>query len=153
MSPTPASGMRVAPTDREAAGHNDDMDQAEVVRRFYAAVAARDMEAAEQCFTADAVWHLPGVSAIAGDHVGWSAIRDDFLMKLAPLSGGTFRADLVDVAVGQTYVVAVQHATARTAGKSLDVTGCQLVRVEDGLIQEVRGHYSDQGALDAFWHD
>lgn len=154
MSATPPpQEMRVGPGDREAAGHNDDMDKAEVVRRFYAAVAARDMKAAEQCFAADASWHLPGLSAIAGDHVGWAAIRDDFLMKLAPLSGGTFRAELVDVAVGQTYVVAVQHATAHAAGKSLDVSGCQLMRVEDGLIHEVRGHYSDQAALDAFWHD
>ncbi len=33
----------------------------------------------------------------------------------------------------------------------LDITGCQLMHVEGGLIREVRGHYSDQGRLDAFW--
>jgi hypothetical protein len=60
-------------------------------------------------------------------------------------------ADLVDVAIGERYVVAVQHATASNAGKVLDVTACQLITVRDGLINEVRGHYSDQEALDAFW--
>lgn len=128
-----------------------DQSAVDVVRRFYAAVAQRDMATAAGCFAADAVWHLPGASAIAGDHVGWDAIRDDFLGRLAPLSGGTFRAELVDVAVGESYVVAVQHATAHREDRTLDITGCQLMTVRDGLIREVRGHYSDQAALDSFW--
>ena len=45
----------------------------------------------------------------------------------------------------------MQHATAAYQGRHLDITGCQLMRVEEGRITEVRGHYSDQYALDAFW--
>lgn len=128
------------------------MDQdIEAVRRLYAAVAARDLGAAEACFATDAIWHLPGNSPIAGDHSGWPAIRDNFLAKLGPLSGGTFRAELLDVAIGQNYVVAVQRATGAYQGRRLDVTACQLIRIEDGRITDVRGHYSDQNALDAFW--
>ena len=123
----------------------------QAVRRFYAALAARDLSAAQACFAPGATWHLPGTSPIAGDHHGWPAIRDDFLAKLGPLSGHTFRAELVDVAVGQEFIVAVQHATAAYQGRHLDITGCQLMRVEEGRIIEVRGHYSDQHALDAFW--
>jgi uncharacterized protein len=55
------------------------------------------------------------------------------------------------VAEGERYVVAVQRATAEHGGLTLDVTGCQLMTVEDGRITEVRGHYSDQYALDEFW--
>lgn len=136
----------------QLAAQNESMDMdVNVVRRFYAAVAARDLGAAEKCFAADASWHLPGVSPIAGTHRGWPAIRDEFLAKLGPLSDGTFRAELLDIAVGETYVVAVQHATADAHGRSLDITGCQLMRIKDGLISDVRGHYSDQAALDAFW--
>lgn len=123
----------------------------ETVRRFYRALAERDFATSESCFTADAVWHLPGKSAIAGDHYGWPAIRGDFLARLGPLSGGTFRAELLDVAVGNEFIVAVQHATASYQGRHLDVTGCQLIRMDQGRIAEVRGHYSDQDALDAFW--
>lgn len=125
--------------------------QADAVRRLYDAVASGVLDAASQCFTPDAVWHLPGQSVISGDHVGWAAIRDDFLRKLGPLSGGTFRAELLDVAVGDRYVVAVQHATGDFEGRVLDVTGCQLITLTDGLIAEVQGHYSDQTQLDAFW--
>jgi ketosteroid isomerase-like protein len=123
----------------------------EVVRRFYRAVADRDLEGAGACFGEDAVWILPGRNPIAGEHHGWDAIRDAFLARLGPLSGGTFRADLTDAAVGEEYVVAVQHATAEHRGKRLDITGCQLMRVEGGKIVSVRGHYSDQYALDDFW--
>lgn len=97
------------------------------------------------------MWHLPGQSVISGDHVGWDAIRDDFLSRLGPLSGGTFRAELLDIAAGDEYVVAVQHATGSFEGRVLDVTGCQLMTLQDGLIAMVKGHYSDQAQLDAFW--
>ncbi len=70
----------------------------DVVRRFYEAVARRDPAKAESCFAPDALWHLPGHGPIAGDHVGWPAIRDGSLAKRGPLSGGTFKAELLDVA-------------------------------------------------------
>jgi len=118
-----------------------------VVRRFYAAVAAGDLDGATH-FAADVVWHLPGTSPIAGTHHGWGEIRDNFLRKLGPLSGGTLRVELVDVALGSEYVVAVQHAKAERGARRLDITGSQLMR-----IAEVRGHYSDQNAFDRFWAD
>ncbi len=46
---------------------------------------------------------------------------------------------------------AIQRATGHHRGRVLDVTGCQLIELRDGVIAEVRGHYSDQQALDAFW--
>jgi hypothetical protein len=52
------------------------------------------------------------MTAPGGDHQDWPAIRDDFLAKLGPLSGRTFRAELLDVAVGNEFIVAVQRATA-----------------------------------------
>jgi ketosteroid isomerase-like protein len=61
----------------------------DVVRRLYQAIADRDFVAAESCFAEDVVWHLPGNSPIAGDHHGWPQIRDNFMAKLGPLSGGT----------------------------------------------------------------
>jgi ketosteroid isomerase-like protein len=123
---------------------------AETVRRLYAAMSAGDFATVESCLAPDGVWHLPGKSAIAGDHRGWPAVREVFV-KLAVLSGQTFRTELLDVTVGQDFVVAVQRATAAYQGRHLDVTGCQLMRLEGGRVAEVRGHYSDQYALDAFW--
>jgi ketosteroid isomerase-like protein len=128
-----------------------DTTAVDVVQRFYKAMADRDLEAAGPCFAEDAVWTLPGQSSIAGTYRGWPAIRDDFLKQLGLRSGGTFKAGLLDVCAGDTYVIAVQHATAEHEGRTLDVTACQRMRIEDGRIVEVRGHYSDQRDLDNFW--
>jgi ketosteroid isomerase-like protein len=122
-----------------------------VVRRFFGALAAGDLAAAGDCFRADAIWYVPGTSRIAGTHRGWSEIRDNFLAKLGPLSGGTFRARVLDVAVGAEYVVSIGTGTAEHAGRRLNVTVCQLMRIQDGKIVEVRGHYWDPAALDAFF--
>ncbi len=122
-----------------------------VVRRLYAAVSAGDLSAIAECFHEEAVWHLPGVNALSGTHRGWSAIRDNLLAKQGQLSGGTFRAQLLDLAVGSEYIVAVVRATADQHGQRLDQTVCQLMRVQEGKIVEMRGHYSDEAALNAFW--
>jgi ketosteroid isomerase-like protein len=123
---------------------------AKVVRRLYDAFAQGDMETTKTCFAQNAVWHLPGRSAIAGDHQGVDAIFR-FFGKLRELSGGTFKAELVDVLANDRYAVALQHATATRGTKRLDVTACQVMRIQDGKIREVRGYYSDQYALDSFW--
>jgi uncharacterized protein (TIGR02246 family) len=126
-------------------------ERADVVKRMYAAINAGDVAAAAACFAPDAVWILPGRGPMAGAHRGVQEIHENFFARIGPLSGGTFRAELLDVAEGERYVVAVQRATAEHGGLTLDVTGCQLMTVEDGRITEVRGHYSDQYALDEFW--
>jgi ketosteroid isomerase-like protein len=123
---------------------------AKVVRRLYDAFARGDLETAKSCFVRDAVWHLPGRSLIAGDHEGVDAIIR-FFGKLKELSGGTFKPELTDVLANDRYTVALQHATGARGTKRLDVTACQVMRIQDGKIIEVRGYYSDQYALDSFW--
>jgi len=123
---------------------------AKVVRRLYDAFARGDTETTKSCFTHNATWHLPGRSPIAGDHQGVDAIFR-FLGKLRELSGGTFKAELVDVLANDRNAVALQHATATRGTKRLDVTACQVMRVQNDRILEVRGYYSDQYALDDFW--
>ena len=121
------------------------------VRRFYGALARRDWNTAAECFTEDAIWYLPGRGPLAGDHRGWNAIFANFLAKLEPLTKGTFRAELVDVLVGEQLVAAFQHATGERDGKRLDLTACQVMRFRDGRIANVYGHYSDLHQLDHFW--
>lgn len=58
---------------------------------------------------------------------------------------------MVDVAVGDRHIVALQRATGRRGDKRLDISACQPIRTEGPKIVHVRGHYSDQYALDAFW--
>ena len=123
----------------------------EVVRRLYEAHTERDLEAARDCFAEDAVWILPGRCQIAGEHRGWEAILSDFLVRLDPLSGGTSVQNSWTLPSASGTSWRSQHATAEHHGKRLDITACQLIRLEGGRIVKVRGHYSDQYALDSFW--
>jgi ketosteroid isomerase-like protein len=129
------------------------VSDADVVRRAYAALGAGDLDTLESMFARDAVWVMPGTSAISGVHRGWPEIRDEFIALLGPLSCGTLHAELLDVAVGEHYLVVIQRTSGVLKGRSLDVTSCQLVKMCHGLIVEVSGLYTaDQlAAIDAFW--
>jgi hypothetical protein len=67
------------------------------------------------------------------------------------LSRGAFRAELVDIAVGQEYVVAVHRGRGEHNGRILDSLSFQVVRVVRGRIQEVWSNYANQAEVDAFW--
>lgn len=121
-----------------------------VVRRAYAALARGDMDEMEQCFARDAVWHEPGHNVYSGDWVGWTEIRELFAI-LGPLSRGAFRAELVDIAVGQEYVLAVHRGQGEHSGRILDSTSFQVARMAGGRIQEVWSNYALQAEVDAFW--
>ena len=121
------------------------------VRRAYAALERRDLEELEQCFASDAVWHEPGDNIYSGDRVGWPQIRDEVLALLGPLSRGAFRAELVDIAVGQEYVVAVHRGQGEHNGRTLESLSFQVLRVVRGQIQEVWSNYANQAEVDTFW--
>ena len=125
--------------------------EANIIRRAYAALATGDMDGMEECFARDAVWHEPGHNVHSGDRVGWPEIRDDFLALLGPLSRGAFRAELVDIAVGQKYVVAIHRARGEYNGRTLDTTSFEVARIARGRIQEVWASYANQVEVDAFW--
>ena len=123
----------------------------DVVRRVYAAFATGDLEELEQCFARDAVWHEPGNNIYSGDRMGWPEIRDEVFALLGPLSRGAFRAELVDIAVGQEYVLAVHQGQGEHNGRILDSLSFQVFRVVRGRIQEVWSNYANQAEVDAFW--
>ena len=125
--------------------------EVEVVRRAYAALAVGDMYELERCFARDAVGHEPGTNIYSGNLVGWPEIRDELLLLLGPLSRSTLRAELVDIAVGEKYVVAVHRATGQHNGVTLDSTSCEVVLVVRGQVQEVWATHADQAEVDAFW--
>jgi ketosteroid isomerase-like protein len=91
---------------------------ADVVRRFYDAVGQGDLATASACLTDDVAWYFPGRSELAGVHRGWPAIAA-VLSRLRELSEGTLLVELLDVTIGDQFVVAVQRATAHRADSQL----------------------------------
>ncbi len=126
-------------------------ENAELVRRGYAAFNAGDMDTLTELFHENASWHTPGSSPIAGDRQG----RDDVFAQFGRYggeTGGTFKADLKWVATDdEGRVVGVHHNTAERNGKQLDTGACITFEIEDGQLVNGREHFYDLGNWDEFW--
>jgi uncharacterized protein len=102
-------------------------------------------------FAEDAVWHVPGSNAMAGDYRGRDEIVT-FLRRTAELTGGTYRVELLWVVADDEHTVAVYRARGqREAGRRLDIEQALLIELRDRLWARVRAQPLDQTAFDAFW--
>jgi ketosteroid isomerase-like protein len=101
-------------------------------------------------FADDAVWQIPGTSAVAGSYEG----RDEIvalLRRTAELTGGSYRVQLLWVVADDEHVVAVYKATGEREGRTLDIQQALLIELRNGLWTTIRAQPFDQAAFDAFW--
>ena len=121
------------------------------VRRGFERFAAGDPEGLLSLFEADAIWHVPGASAMSGDYRGLEEILP-FLRRTAELTSGTYHVELLWVVADDEHAVAVYRAQGeREGGRSLDIEQALLIAVEDGRWVDIRAQPLDQAAFDAFW--
>ena len=125
-------------------------ENAELVRRGYAAFSSGDMATLNGLFAEDAVWHVPGSSSLSGPKEGRDAILA-FFGETMSLSGGTFRVNLEDVVGGEEHTTALHHSHAERNGKVLDQNAVNVFRILDGQVIEVREYSEDGGAAVEFW--
>src|SRR5439155_17789938 len=114
-------------------------DNASRVRKGYAAFNAGDVPTLVDLFAEDVVWHFPGQSKLAGDHIG----RDATLSVLGgygEASGGTLKANLLDLMASDDGVTGVANDTATSGGKALDVRSSLIFAMRDGKVSEA-WHY------------
>jgi ketosteroid isomerase-like protein len=124
---------------------------ADVVRRAYAAFNAADIDTLTALFDEDSTWHTPGISSAAGDAVG----RDKVFAQFGRYGGeteGTFKAELREVfASPGGGVVGLHHNTGERNGKKLDTDCCIVLELKDGRITSGREHFYDSDNWDTFW--
>ncbi len=130
---------------------NQAEQNADVIRRGYAAFNASDIQALTEIFDENASWHTPGKSPIAGDNVGREATFTQFGRYVGE-TDGTFKATLKTVVANDDgSVVGIHHNSGTRGGKQLDVDCCIVFQVKDGRVVEGREHFYDLGAWDEFW--
>jgi hypothetical protein len=126
-------------------------ENAELVRRGYAAFNTADMATLTELFDERAAWHTPGRGPLAGDHEGREATFAQF-GEYGGQTAGTFQATLEDVlATDDGRVVGVHHNTAERNGKHLDVRACVVFELKDGRVIDGREYFFDLYAWDEFW--
>ena len=126
-------------------------ENADVVRRGYAAFNSADMKTLTEIFDESASWHTPGRSPIAGDNRGRDAVFGQFGRYVGE-TGGTFKATLQHVLQGDDgQVIGIHHNSGERNGKRLDVGCCIAFEIKDGRIVSGREHFYDLYAGDEFW--
>jgi hypothetical protein len=124
-------------------------ENANRIRAGYDAFNRADVATLAELFAEDIVWHFPGSSKLAGDHVG----RDATLTALGgygEASGGTLQAKVLDIMASDTHVAGVANDTASKAGATLNVRSTVVFAMRDGKATEAWHYIDDLDALDAF---
>lgn len=127
----------------------DEHPNAALARSLVDAFTRGDLATVATYFADDAVWDLPGRSAVAGSYEGPEEIVG-FLAKSYELSGGTLTLELIDILGSDWGAVQVQHVRATHAGRALDCVEALAHEIVDGKIVHTY-HRPDQYVIDAFF--
>jgi 2'-5' RNA ligase len=130
-------------------------DPLSVVRRFYAVQArvyAGDVPAGElrEVLADEVVWHVPGVSAIAGEHRGVEAVLEYFDTRRR-MTDSTFGVTVHGSAMIAGRVVQLAGGRAVRDGREVSWETVGVFRVADGRIAECWLVPFDQAVFDPIW--
>jgi 2'-5' RNA ligase len=129
-------------------------DPLSVVRRFHAeqarVYAGSDVSAIRDLLTDDVIWHVPGASAIAGEHRGVDAVLAymELRRRIMDLS---FRVQVHGAAIIAGRVVQLAGGTATRDGHEVAWETVGVFRVAAGRIAECWLIPFDQAAFDRIW--
>jgi ketosteroid isomerase-like protein len=123
----------------------------ERIRKGYEAFAAGNLQALDELFADDIIWHVGGRNPFTGDYKGRQEVYG-FFAKLVERSGGTFRLEIHDVLANDEHGVVFARTRAQREGRSLDDETLHAFELEDGKVKEFWGYPSDMYAADEFWN-
>ncbi len=123
----------------------------DLVRAIFAAFGRGDLDALRgQYLAADACFHYPGRSPLAGDHEGLAQVLE-MSGRIFELSGGTFGLELHDVIANDEHAVALFTARGERAGRRLEDRTVEVFHIRAGKATEMWLYPADLYANDEFW--
>jgi ketosteroid isomerase-like protein len=125
-------------------------ENAELVRRGYAAFSAGDVATLNELFAEDAVWHVPGTSAISGPKQGRGAILT-FFGELMTETAGTATVTVQDVIGGPDHTIGLHHNHSERKNKVDDQDAVLVFTIRDGRVTEVHEFHENTARTDEFW--
>jgi len=121
----------------------------QVVLDFYEAGARGDMDACFALLTDDVTWTNIGSTKFSGTYIGKQAIAEDLLGPLFSQLKAGISSQIERLTAEGDIVVAQTSGTAETMdGTPYNNTYCQVIRIRDGLIADVK-EYMDTALIDS----
>jgi uncharacterized protein len=121
-----------------------DKQNIEIAKRMYTGDEAERASVAQNI-----VWHPPGHNPVSRDYHGYEEYTQRMPSLMAPLTRWDFT--LEDVMVNRNFVMTTFQLKGERKGKTVDLRGGHLMRIEDGKVVEGWGFTNDQDALDEFF--
>ena len=121
----------------------------QVVLDFYEAGARGDMDACFALLADDATWTNIGSTKFSGTYIGKQAIAEDLLGPLFSQLKAGISSQIERLTAEGDIVVAQTSGTAETMdGTPYNNTYCQVIRIRDGQIADVK-EYMDTALIDS----
>ncbi len=121
---------------------------AALVRRLFASFGRNPMAVAA-ALARDIVWRVPGNTVMSGEYRGRREVVE-FLRRTGLETGGTYHSRLQTVLADDDWAVAIYRALGTRNGIDLDVEQALLIRIVDGVLQDVTAVPLDS-AFERFW--
>jgi ketosteroid isomerase-like protein len=125
-------------------------ENADSVRRGYAAFQRGDLEALRELFSPDIRWHTNGRNLTAGTTEGVDATLERF-RQLAIETGGTFRVEIHDLLASEEHVVVLASVSADRGGRHLVGNYAHVFHLSGGKVTECWVVNDDPYAQDEFF--
>ncbi len=121
----------------------------QVVLDFYEAGARGDMDACFALLADDVTWTNIGSTKFSGTYIGKQAIAEDLLGPLFSQLKAGISSQIERLTAEGDIVVAQTSGTAETMdGTPYNNTYCQVIRIRDGQIVDVK-EYMDTALIDS----
>ena len=121
----------------------------QVVLDFYEAGARGDMDACFALLADDVTWTNIGSTKFSGTYIGKQAIAEDLLGPLFSQLKAGISSQIERLTAEGDIVVAQTSGTAETMdGTPYNNTYCQVIRIRDGQIADVK-EYMDTALIDS----
>jgi uncharacterized protein (TIGR02246 family) len=126
----------------------EDHPNAALLRRLYAAYAARDRETICELIAEDCTWNVPGRNRRSGTHQGRDAILDLF-RDLMRTSKGSAQIEVHDILADDRYAVVLQTGRATIDGQTSELKEVLVHTIRDGQVVDMWEYQFDLYAFDA----
>jgi hypothetical protein len=126
----------------------------QIIEEFYEAGARGDMDACFALLADDIIWTNIGSTKYSGTYIGKQALVEQLLGPLFGQLKAGISSSIENMIAEGDFVVAQTTGSAETKdGKPYNNSYCQVIRIREGKIAEVKEYFDTELTTSVFGRD